>query len=76
MTFWFRLRSWSRIVLHRSKSELEMDQELRFHMDACAEDMIRSGLSRDEAYNRAGGEFVNMERGKEECRDAAGIDIL
>jgi putative ABC transport system permease protein len=56
--------------------ESEMDEELRFHMQAYAEDLERKGVARDEAIRRARIEFGGVERAKEECRDARGISFL
>jgi len=38
MTLWSRGRSWLRAVTRRSRMESEMDAELRFHIEAFAED--------------------------------------
>ena len=53
MTIWARFRSWSRATVRRSRMESEMDAELRFHMEACAEDLVRGGVAREEAMRRA-----------------------
>jgi hypothetical protein len=58
MTFWSRLRSWSQTTLRRSRMESEMDTELRFDMETFAEDLIRSGVPRQEALRRARIEFA------------------
>jgi len=71
-----RLRSWSRANMHRSRTESEMDAELKFHMEAYANDLIRSGVPREEAMRHARLEFGGMERAKEECRDATGVTFL
>jgi predicted permease len=76
MTLWNRLRSWWRVILHRSCLENEMDAELRFHLEAFAEDLVRSGMARQEAMRRARLEFGGIERTKEECRDARGANLL
>jgi predicted permease len=76
MTFWNRLRSWWRVILDRSRLENDMDAELRFHMEAFAEDLVRSGMARQEAMRRARLEFGGIERTKEECRDARGVSVL
>jgi len=68
-----RLQSWLRTIFHRSALETEMDTELRFHVQAYAEDLIRSGVSREEAQRRARIEFGAVERSKEECREARGV---
>ncbi len=76
MRLWNRWRSWLRAILRRSRLENEMDAELRFHIEAFAEDFVRSGVPRQEAYRRACIEFGGIERAKEECRDARGVTFL
>src|SRR5580704_18981536 len=73
---WNHLRSWVRAMLRRSGMEQEMDAELRFHIDAYAEDLVRAGVPRDEALRRARIEFGGLERAKEECRDATGANFF
>jgi hypothetical protein len=53
MTLSSRLRSWVQAILRRSRMESEMDAELRFHVEAYAEDLVRSGVPRQEAMRRA-----------------------
>ncbi len=76
MTIWSRLRSWLRALLRRSRMESEMDAELRFHMEAYAEDLVRSGMAREEATRRARLEFGGVERVKEEGREARGVNLV
>jgi hypothetical protein len=45
--------------------ENEMDAELRFHMEAYAEDLARGGVAHEEAMRRARLEFGGIERAKE-----------
>ena len=66
MRRWTRIRSWLRAVAHRLRTEREMDAELRFHIEAFAEDLVRRGLSVEEALRRARIEFGGIERAKEE----------
>jgi putative ABC transport system permease protein len=76
MTFWSRFSSWSRTTFRRSRMENEMDAELRFHIETFAEDLVRGGVSREEALRRARIEFGGQERFKEECREAVGAHFL
>src|SRR5215467_15246350 len=76
IAMWNRVRSWMRAMLRRSRMEHEMDAELRFHMEAFAEDLVRRGVSREEAMRRARIEFGGVERTKEECREARGVSLL
>jgi putative ABC transport system permease protein len=56
--------------------ESEMDAELRFHLQAYAEDLKRQGVADEEAMRRAQIEFGGMELAKEECREARGVNLL
>ena len=76
MTLWSRIRSWLRAMARRSRMEREMDAELRFHIEAFAEDLVRSGAPREEAIRRARIEFGGVERAKEECREARGVSFV
>jgi putative ABC transport system permease protein len=76
MTFWSNLSSWFQTTLRRSRMESEMDAELRFHIEARADDLVRSGVSREEAMRRARIEFGGVERVKEEGREAHGVNFL
>jgi predicted permease len=76
MNLWSRIRSWVQAILRRSRMESEMDLELRFHMEAYAEDLVRSGVPRAEAMRRARLEFGGIERAKEECREARRVNLV
>ena len=76
MRFWNRIRSSARAVARRSRMEREMDAELRFHIEAFTEDLVRRGVPREEARRRARIEFGGIERAKEECREARGVSVI
>jgi len=76
MTIWSRFRSCVLAILGRAGMESEMDAELRFHIEAFTEDLVCSGVPRDEALRRARLEFGGIERSKEECRDARGVNFI
>ncbi len=61
----------------RKQFENEMEAELRFHIEARADDLMRSnaGLSHVEALRRARIEFGAVEASKEECRQAWGLQF-
>jgi len=56
--------------------EREMDAELRFHIEALAEDLVRGGMARHEALRRARLEFGGIEGAKEDCREARGVSFV
>jgi putative ABC transport system permease protein len=76
MSLWSRIQSSLNALLRRSQMEGEMDAELRFHLEAYAEDLVRSGVPREEAMRRARIEFGGLDGFKEQCREARGVGIL
>jgi putative ABC transport system permease protein len=76
MKLWSQIQSWTRAMVGRARMESDMDAELRFHMEAYAEDLEGQGVAREEAMRRARIEFGGVERAKEECREARGISFL
>jgi predicted permease len=76
VTLWSRIRSWARTTLRRSRMESEMDAELRFHIETRAEDLMRGGVSLEEAMRRARIEFGGVERVKEESREARSVHVF
>jgi predicted permease len=68
-----RLRSVVDAVFHRDRFERAMTEEMRFHMVAYAEDLIRSGVPHDVAMRRARVEFGSVESIKEDARQSRGL---
>ncbi len=75
MTLPARLRSWFAAMLGRTRMESEMDAEMRFHLESYAEDLIRSGVPREEAMRRARIEFGGLDARKEDCRASLGLRL-
>ncbi len=75
MTFWSRMQSFLRATTHREELASEMDTELRFHIDNYVDDLMRSGISREEAVRRARLAFGGVDKTKEECLDATGANL-
>jgi hypothetical protein len=61
---WSRLRLW----LRSDTMELEMDEEMRFHIDKLIERNVRDGMPPEEARRSALVRFGGVERFKEESR--------
>src|SRR5271155_656413 len=70
-----RLRSWLKSMTRRSQLDAEMQSELQFHIERYAEDLVRNGLSREEAMRRARLELGSLEARKEDCRESLGLRI-
>ena len=68
-----RLRSWLKWVMKRARLENEMDAEVRFHISSYTEDLVRSGLTEEEAKRRAQIEFGGIESHKDAVRASLGL---
>jgi predicted permease len=66
------LRNSIASLFRRSRMEMEMDEELRTHVQNRTEHLQRTGLAREEAERRARIEFGAHEKFKEECREQRG----
>jgi putative ABC transport system permease protein len=69
-----RMRSVWRSLGHRAQFESELDDEMRAHIEARADDLVRSGLSRDEATRRARIEFGCMEAHQDGVRESRRVN--
>lgn len=76
MTLWSRLLSWWAALFRRPRMETEMNAELRFHIESYAEDLARRGVPAGEAMRRARAAFGALDRAREECRDASGVNLV
>jgi putative ABC transport system permease protein len=68
--------SWLRRLFHKSRSESQLDRELRFHLEQQIADNIAAGSSLEKARRRAQQEFGGIERVKEEVRDTQWETLL
>jgi putative ABC transport system permease protein len=77
MTWLDRLRRRVAALLHKEEMDRDMDEELRFHIEMEAEELVRTrGLSPSEARRQAMLAFGGMERVREEGRDTRGVRVL
>src|SRR5687768_9857156 len=70
------IRSFARAVLRRSQMEREMDEEMQFHLEARAADLMARGVPPAEAERRAREEFGDMVRWKEAGRESRGLRLV
>jgi len=68
-----RLRSLFRVLTSRPNFEAGMAEELRFHIEQYTEELIRSGVPREEAARRARIEFGGLNTVEADCRHARGL---
>ena len=68
-----RLRSLFRVLTSRRNFEAGMAEELRFHMETYTDELVHSGISREEARRRARIEFGGLNSVEAECREERGL---
>src|SRR5262249_21973857 len=71
-----KLRSLWNGLSRRDDIEKAMSEELSFHIQARADNLVASGMSRDAALRRARLEFGSADKYKEEMRQARGLRLL
>ena len=70
-TIWSKLRSlWQRREVKR-----EIDEELRFHLEARTAENIANGMSPEEAAREARKRFGNLQNVREDCRARCGASL-
>jgi putative ABC transport system permease protein len=70
-----RLLSFLRAAWRRSAFERDMDDEMRFHLAARTDDLVRRGHAPDEAARLARLEFGNMTAYRDRCRDSRRLTL-
>ncbi len=71
-----RFRSILGVLARRRSFEEGMTDELGFHIDQYTDDLMRSGMSAEEASRRARVELGGLNTIQEECREARGVKIF
>jgi predicted permease len=67
-----RIVTWWHAVTRHTELDAQVDEELRFHIESYADDLMCGGISRAEAMRRAKAELGSLAAGKENCRQAWG----
>jgi len=68
----FRLRS----LFRRSAVDIELDDELRFHIEQQVEKHVRTGMTREEAERQTRLQFGGLSQVKEDCRESRGVTFV
>ncbi len=71
-----QLRSLWKALWNRSQMESELADEMCFHLESRAQDLLRSGLSREDAYRRARIEFGSTVSYREKVRETHRVTWL
>lgn len=64
--------SWIQRFINRKRLDRQLADELKFHYDQLAEDLLRQGMTPEQARREAALRFGGQSQVAEECRDARG----
>jgi predicted permease len=73
MKLFARLRSWCKWMAKSRRLENDMEDEVRFHLESYAADLVRNGVPAPEAMRRARIEFGGIESHKDAIRATLGL---
>jgi predicted permease len=76
MSFRSRMKTWWKAVSKPTHLRRQMQEELEFHIENYAEDLMRNGVPRTEAMRRARAELGSIPAGAEQCRAAWGTQLV
>ncbi|HZF07958.1 MAG TPA: ADOP family duplicated permease [Thermoanaerobaculia bacterium] len=71
-----RLRSLLQALFRRTHFEAEMAEEMRFHVEQVATELVRSGVPPEEAAWRARRAFGSLDAVQADCREARGLRLF
>jgi predicted permease len=76
MSLGSRVKTWWSAIFQPQHLAVQVQEELEFHIESYADDLMRTGVPRSEALRRARAELGSVAAGKENCRQAWGTQFL
>jgi predicted permease len=76
MSLQSRVKTWWRAVSKPRQLATQVQEELEFHIESCAEDLMKTGVPRSEAFRRAKAELGSIPASSEQCRAAWGTRLV
>jgi len=76
MRWYYKLPLRLRSLFRKYKTELDLSEELQFHLQNQIDENVAQGLDPQEARRAAFRSLGGVEQVKEECRDARKTDLI
>ncbi len=76
MRWYYKLPLRLRSIFHKNQAELDLSEELQFHLQNQIEEYVAQGMNRKEARHAAFRSLGGIEQAKEECRDARKVNVI
>jgi macrolide transport system ATP-binding/permease protein len=76
MRWYYKLPLRVRSIFRRNRAELELSEELQFHLQNQIDEYIAQGMNPEEARHAARRSLGGIEQAKEKCRDARKVNLI
>src|SRR5712675_472249 len=76
MRCYYKLPLRLRSIFHKNRAELDLSEELQFHLQNQIDEYVAQGMNPKEARHAALRSLGGIEQAKEECRDARNVNLI
>ena len=76
MRWYYKLPLRLRSIFHKNRAELDLSEELQFHLQNQIDEYVAQGMNPKEARHVALRSLGGIEQAKEECRDARKVNLI
>src|SRR5216684_2653643 len=76
MRWYYKLPLRLRSIFHKNRAELDLSEELQFHLQNQIDEYVAQGMNPKEARHAALRSLGGLEQAKEECRDARKVNLI
>jgi len=76
MRWYYKLPLRLRSIFHKNQTELDLSEELQFHLQNQIDEYVAQGMNPKEARHAAFRSLGGIEQAKEECRDARKVNLV
>src|SRR5882724_3254220 len=76
MRWYYKLPLRLRSIFHKNRAELDLSEELQFHLQNQIDEYVAQGMNPKEARHAALRSLGGIEQAKEECRDARRVNLI
>jgi macrolide transport system ATP-binding/permease protein len=76
MRWYYKLPLRLRSIFHKNRAELDLSEELQFHLQNQIDEYVAQKMSPKEARHAALRSLGGIEQAKEECRDARKVNLI
>jgi macrolide transport system ATP-binding/permease protein len=76
MRWYYKLPLRLRSIFHKNQTELDLSEELQFHLQNQIDEYVAQGMNPKEARHAAFRSLGGIEQAKEECRDTRKVNLI